>query len=162
MKKSKNRNKFYLAYGSNLNLEQMSHRCPYAIPLGPSVLPGYRLLFRGSMENSVATIEPFESGIVPVLLWEITPRDEEALDSYEAWPRLYRKETVEVMLNDKLVEAMVYIMNEGYQLGSPNKFYYKTILEGYDSAGLDYAVLTEAVRYSCGNEARFRYITGGC
>jgi len=30
----RNSNKLYAAYGSNLNLEQMKFRCPYALPLG--------------------------------------------------------------------------------------------------------------------------------
>lgn len=37
----------YLAYGSNLNLEQMAYRCPTAKPVGQVVLKDYQLLFRG-------------------------------------------------------------------------------------------------------------------
>jgi len=144
----KNSNKIYLAYGSNLNLEQMGYRCPYAVPLGPSELSGYRLMFRGGNRNAVATVEPEEGYSVPVLLWEITPRDEEALDRYEGWPRLYRKETVTVSHNSKPVEAMVYIMNEIYPLGLPGEYYLNVIAEGYASAGFDTAVLDEAVKAS--------------
>jgi hypothetical protein len=39
----------YLAYGSNLNLEQMAYRCPNAKALGGTKLNGYRLLFRGAV-----------------------------------------------------------------------------------------------------------------
>lgn len=145
----KNSNKLYLAYGSNLNLGQMGFRCPYAVPLGVTTLSGYRLLFRGGNNgNAVATVEPDESGSVPVLIWEITPRDEEALDRYEGWPRLYRKETVTVSLNGKSVEVMVYIMNEIYPLGTPSEHYLNVITEGYASAGFDTAVLDEAARVS--------------
>ena len=88
----RNDNRLYIAYGSNLNIEQMGFRCPYAVPIGTTVLTDYRLMFRGGMDgNAVATIEPAKGESVPVLLWEITPRDEEALDRYEGWPRLYRK-----------------------------------------------------------------------
>ena len=104
----KNANKLYAAYGSNLNLEQMEYRCPYAVPLGTAELAGYRLLFRGGRDGSaVATVEPMGGGSVPVLLWEITPRDEEALDRYEGWPRLYCKETVTVEFGGKPAEAMI-------------------------------------------------------
>jgi len=140
-------NKIYLAYGSNLNLGQMRQRCPYAVPLGVATLPDYRLLFRGGGRSAVATIEPFVGGSVPVLLWEITPRDEEALDCYEGWPRLYRKETVTVELAGRSVEAMVYIMN-GHPLGQPSPYYLNAIMEGYVSAGFDTAVLDEALAVS--------------
>ena len=143
-------NKIYLAYGSNLNLEQMSYRCPYATVLGVSELADYRLLFRGGHGSAVATVEPCAGSSVPVLLWEITPRDEEALDRYEGFPHLYRKETVEVILGGKPVSAMVYIMNEIYPVNVPGKRYYDTIIEGYTSSGLDIAVLDEAVSYSAG------------
>lgn len=141
----KNTNKLYIAYGSNLNLEQMEHRCPYAVPLGTTVLRDYRLLFRGGDGSAVATVEPKEGGSVPVLLWEITPRDEEALDRYEGWPRLYRKETVTVDFGGKPVEAMVYIMNEIYPFGLPGSGYLNGIKEGYAAAGLDVAVLKVAM-----------------
>ena len=92
---------FYLAYGSNLNLEQMAHRCPTAKPIGTTVLKDYQLLFRGEHGGSVATVEPFKGKNVPCLLWEITPADEAALDRYEGFPFLYRKEKVKVRLAKK-------------------------------------------------------------
>ena len=144
-------NKIYLAYGSNLNLEQMTYRCPYATVLGVSELVDYRLLFRGGKGSAVATVEPCDGSSVPVLLWEITPRDEEALDRYEGFPNLYRKETIEVKLGGNPVSAMVYIMNEKYPVSIPGKRYYDTIVEGYTSSGLDIAVLDEAVSFSSGS-----------
>ncbi|CDM67835.1 hypothetical protein CM240_0670 [Clostridium bornimense] len=138
-------NKLYLAYGSNLNLEQMANRCPTAKVVGASKIKGYRLLFRGSHAGAVATIEPFKGESVPVLVWDITPADEAALDRYEGWPFLYRKETIKVRLNGKTVQAMVYIMNEGRPLGQPSCYYYSTILDGYKSAGFDVEILRKAV-----------------
>ena len=139
------RNNLYLAYGSNLNLEQMANRCPTAKVVGNSKINGYRLLFRGAHAGAVATIEPFKGESVPVLAWEITPADEAALDRYEGWPFLYRKETIKVRLNGKTVQAMVYIMNEGRPLGQPSCYYYSTILDGYKSAGFDVEILRKAV-----------------
>ncbi|MCL1857688.1 MAG: gamma-glutamylcyclotransferase [Oscillospiraceae bacterium] len=141
-------NKIYVAYGSNLNLEQMKFRCPYATVIGGGTLPDYQLLFRGGDGGSVATVEPKKDGSVPVLLWEITPRDEQSLDRYEGYPHLYRKETVEVQYGEKLVEAMVYIMNGNRPLGTPSEYYLNAILEGYESADFDKEVLEQAVRNS--------------
>lgn len=143
-----NDNKLYIAYGSNLNLEQMADRCPTAHVAGVSVMEGWQLLFRGAHVGAVATVEPCEGGNVPVLVWEITPDDEAALDRYEGWPFLYRKETVEVKLCGKTVKAMIYIMNEGRPLGQPSCYYYTTILEGYRDADFDVNVLKQAVEDS--------------
>lgn len=137
-------NNIYLAYGSNLNLEQMEFRCPYATVLGTAVLPDYQLVFRGGATSAVATIEPKKGAVVPVLLWDITPRDEEALDRYEGWPYLYRKETIRVKVGKKKISAMVYIMNEGRPLGQPSKLYLDTILQGYESAGFNKEALNIA------------------
>jgi len=136
--------KLYAAYGSNLNREQMADRCPTAKVVGAGAMKGWRLLFRGAREGAVATVEPFEGGSVPVLVWEITPADEAALDHYEGWPFFYRKETVKVELNGKTVTAMVYIMNEGRPLGQPSCYYYAAILEGYRDAGFDVEILRQA------------------
>jgi gamma-glutamylcyclotransferase (GGCT)/AIG2-like uncharacterized protein YtfP len=148
--KMRRQNKMYIAYGSNLNLRQMARRCPTAAVVGTSEMKDYRLLFRGGHASAVATVEPFEGGSVPVLLWEITPADEAALDRYEGFPFFYRKETVKVKLDGKTVSAMVYIMNEGdavegYRpLGRPSAYYYTTILEGYKDAGFDIDILRKA------------------
>lgn len=144
--------KLYLAYGSNLNLEQMANRCPTAKVVGASQINDRRLLFRGAHVGAVATIEPCKGDNVPVLVWEITPADEAALDRYEGWPFLYRKETVKVKLDGKTVKAMVYIMNDGRPLGQPSCYYYSTILEGYKSAGFDVEILRKATTDSVESE----------
>lgn len=148
----KNDRKLYVAYGSNLNLSQMAKRCPTARVDGAGVMEGWRLLFRGAHAGAVATVEPFKGGSVPVLIWEITPADEAALDRYEGWPYLYRKETVDVKLAGETVRAMVYIMNEGRPLGQPSCYYYTTILVGYQDAGFDAEILRKATADSVETE----------
>ncbi len=128
----------YLAYGSNLHIEQMQRRCPTAEVLGTSTLHGYRLVF-----NGVATIEPDPDRSVPVLLWDIKPVDEIPLDRYEGYPRLYRRETVQVELDGKTVDAMAYIMNPK-GIAPPSPYYYDVIRQGYEMNGLDIAVLEQA------------------
>jgi len=142
---NKEKGKIYAAYGSNLNLEQMAYRCPTAKVLGGAKLAGYRLLFRGGGGNAVATVEKHEGGGVPLLLWAITPVDEAALDRYEGWPYLYRKETVKVRFGGKWVSAMIYIMNEGRPLGAPSRYYYDVIRQGYADAGFNLSILGKAI-----------------
>ena len=144
----KPKRRLYIAYGSNLNLKQMKMRCPTATVVGKTVLRNYQLLFRGGSIGAVATVERHKGGQVPVLVWDIKPKDEHALDIYEGWPRLYRKESVRVTLNGKQIRVMIYIMNDGHSLGRPGNGYYNTILEGYKSAKFDTTILQEAVKNS--------------
>lgn len=137
---SRKKERLYIAYGSNLNLPQMARRCPDAEVVGTSQVRGYELLFRG-----VATIEPGKETDVPVLLWKISPQDEKALDHYEGWPHLYRKEMMEVELEGKQVSAMVYVMNDGREAALPSEYYYNVIAEGYRTAGMDETVLKQAL-----------------
>ena len=131
--------RLYLAYGSNMNIEQMSRRCPTAVVVGAAMLDNWRLVF-----NGVASVERSKGDSVPVVVWDIQPKDEAALDVYEGWPRLYRKETRRIRLDGKLVNAMIYIMNNVHSYSPPNSGYFNTILEGYESAGLDTKILYEA------------------
>lgn len=142
------KNKLYIAYGSNLNLPQMAQRCPTAKVVGASEIKDYALVFRGGRHGAVATIEPCEGSSVPVLLWNITPRDEQALDVYEGYPSFYEKQSMELPLDDRTVSAMVYVMTPGHRLGYPSDYYYNTIREGYKTAGLDTSVLEHAVDYT--------------
>jgi len=141
----KQKTDLYIAYGSNLNLDQMAKRCPTAKVAGTAELEGYDLLFRGGRTGAVATVEPLEDGKVPVLLWKLKPQDERALDIYEGWPSFYRKEIHEIELGGKTVPAMVYVMNDGHDYGEPSDYYYNTIREGYESAGFDLDYLDDAV-----------------
>lgn len=128
--------KLYFAYGANLNIKNMAHRCPDAVALQPLYLEGYRLAFSG-----VATILPDADHKVPGALWAISDQDEEALDHFEGFPTLYRKETIE---QDGL-QFMVYVMNAS-QPWEPSQSYVDTITEGYGDWGLSVEDLDLAVQ----------------
>ena len=91
--------RLYIAYGSNINLEQMAYRCPNSKIVSKEMLKGYELEFRG-----VATIVPNDKSEVPVLIWEIDGRDEHSLDKYEGFPNYYRKELFEIDVNGEKKE----------------------------------------------------------
>lgn len=140
--------KFYIAYGSNLHLEQMKYRCPTATVVGKSELVGYKLIFKGAPINAYATIEENINDTVPILIWELKPQDEKALDRYEGYPTFYYKKNITVEVEGTQVEAMVYIMNEKAQIGIPSPRYYQIIRTGYKNAGFDESVLEDALRIS--------------
>ncbi len=152
--------KVYAAYGSNINLEQMAFRCPAAQVIGKGWLMDYQLMFLGisRRHGGVATVEPRKGRRVPILLWAISPDCEMALDRYEGWPTLYRKETLPIkgitwMLNDITavpaevteVPAMIYIMNQGHP-ALPSISYLDTIERGYKAVNFHVRYLAEGIR----------------
>lgn len=143
---NKNKEKLYIAYGSNLSLEQMARRCPTAEIVGTATLRNWRLWFRGGNRSAVATVEREQGYKVPVLVWRLQPTDEDALDIYEGWPHLYRKETLHLTLDGERVAAMIYIMNEsGHPYNTPSAHYFEIIKESYKDMGFDLNILHQAV-----------------
>lgn len=137
--------RLYVAYGSNLNKEQMKYRCPTAKLYGTGEIENYELQFKGRQDSAFATIAPKEGSSVPVAVWEIQPRDELSLDRYEGYPSHYFKQDIPVQLDGEEVNAMVYIMNLKMNFGLPSPYYYQTVYEGYNDCELDTDVLDKAV-----------------
>ena len=138
--------RYYAAYGSNLNVSQMSYRCPFAKLYGTGVIKDYTLQFKGNPESAFATIAPKNGSSVPAAVWEIQPSDERSLDRYEGYPSHYFKKNVPVRLNDgQEVNAMVYVMNLKMNFGLPSTHYYRTVHQGYMDCCLDTDVLAEAL-----------------
>lgn len=143
--------KLYVAYGSNLHLAQMARRCPDAKVYGSGIIKNYRLAF-----YRVASILPEAGTAVPVGVWSISPQDEKNLDRYEGFPHLYRKEKIDVVMdNGETVTAMVYIMNRDGMESHPDSSYYNTIYSGYRSFGLDTEYLKNTVNNIPSRDYRF-------
>ena len=140
MKKMK---KYYLAYGSNLNIAQMQFRCPDATVVGTAMIPDYEFLFKGSLTGAYLTIEPKQGAHVPVGVWEVSLADELKLDRYEGFPSFYYKKEMRIPVKDirtgktRQCDAFVYVMHEDRKLGVPTSFYMRTCLEGYKDFGFD-------------------------
>lgn len=159
MKKNDTEQKrYYIAYGSNLSIAQMARRCPEAKIAGTAVLYGWQLLFKGC-----ATIEEKPEKNTPVLIWEISPRDEMNLDRYEGFPHLYRKEYLDIEMfptdgagqptdaEPVKANAMVYIMN-GQRLARPGGFYYRVLEDGYRDFHFPMHILEQALADSIGKK----------
>ena len=142
--------RYYIAYGSNLNLPQMRGRCPGATIVGTSVIEDYRLLFKGSKTGSYLTIEPWEGGRVPVAVWEITAAHERSLDRYEGYPVFYYKTDMELAVTligtgeVRTLPGFVYVMYADRPIGIPTNPYFVTCAQGYRSFGFDPRILLDA------------------
>lgn len=162
--------RYYIAYGSNLNKEQMRFRCPGATPVGTGKIPDYELSFRGSKSGAYLTIEPKEGGIVPVAVWRVTPSDWESLDRYEGFPDFYQKASFNIDIEDtdgetRRVTAIAYVMREGRPNGVATWRYMDTCKKGYADFGFDERFLDDAdsraFRSVCGRVIPFERMQKG-
>ncbi|MBR5990296.1 MAG: gamma-glutamylcyclotransferase [Bacilli bacterium] len=143
--------RYYLAYGSNLNVTQMRFRCPTAKVVGIGSIKGYRLLFKGSRTGSYLTIEKAKGHAVPVAVWRVDEECERSLDRYEGFPDFYYKKEMEidfVSIKSKAPrheKAFVYIMHEERELGIPSRHYVDVCLQGYRAFGFNALLIEEAI-----------------
>ena len=150
--------KLYVAYGSNLSVRQMDRRCTEAKVVGKAILHDWKLVFKLH-----ATIEPSKDESVPVLIWEISERDERHLDVYEGYPSYYFKRDLELTMTDlngrnpRTVTAMVYIMADGHKVRMPMKGYVDVLAEGYERFGFDMNILRRALKETSEAEEAERY-----
>lgn len=119
--------KFYIAYGSNINISQMKTRCKNAEIVGKGTLFDYELTFKW-----FATVIPKSKGVVPVLVWRIDEQDELSLDAYEGVSsNMYRKENISVTLDsNEVIEGLIYILDK-ITNKLPSIQYYMIIRQGY-------------------------------
>ena len=143
--------RYYIAYGSNLSVEQMKHRTPDAKIVGTAILKGWQLFFR-----QYATIRENPDYETPVLVWDISPQDEKNLDKYEGFPHFYFKKELPVTVTPldggkvKKLKAMVYIMTDEClrETTLPSDWYYAVLDAGYEAFGFDKAILRRALEDS--------------
>ena len=153
--------RYYAAYGSNLNIEQMKYRCPASKTTGTAMLEGYELIFKGSKTGNYLTVEPNAEKQVPVAIWEVSQRDENNLDYYEGYPRFYYKRSFKVPVKlengeTENLEIFLYIMDESRKPGSPTQTYFETCLKGYRDFGFNPDFLYEALERSDRKENKHR------
>ena len=73
----------YAAYGSNMDPEQMLQRAPHSPMAGTGWLHGWRLTFAGEdigWEGALATLVEDVASSVFVVLYDVTPADEQNMD----------------------------------------------------------------------------------
>lgn len=146
--------RYYIAYGSNLNIRQMRMRCSSARVIGTATIPDYELLFKGSQTGAYLTIEPKVGASVPVAVWSVTEEDEAALDRYEGFPTFYYKKEMQLLIKGiksgktRIRDCFVYIMHEDRPFGTPSDFYIHTCREGYHSFAFDENILYHAIENS--------------
>ena len=144
--------RLYAAYGSNLNVAAMRERCPNAVIVGTAQLADTALEYRGSAPRVYLTLTEKKDATTPLGIWAVTESDEEALDNYEIFPELYRKEMRHVQLTEretgvvKDTAVFLYTMVDGMPLGTPNSDYVAICRAGFEDFGFDPHILDCAAR----------------
>jgi hypothetical protein len=122
----------YFAYGSNLDVTQMTRRCPDASDPRPAALADHDWLIN---ERGVATVEPLDGARVHGVLWQVSDHDLTVLDSAEGVPVRYRRDRMTVETDDGPAEAWVYV-DPRVEPGAPRPGYLERIIGGATHHGL--------------------------
>jgi gamma-glutamylcyclotransferase (GGCT)/AIG2-like uncharacterized protein YtfP len=129
----------YFTYGSNLDVEQMRRRCPESKVLVPGFLRGYRLDFRWystGWDGGVADVVLDSEKVVWGVVYELTMRDLELLDSYEGYPKIYTRFQVSVETSDGTFhDVWVYAVVNKKPFIPPTRQYLAIIKRGAEQFG---------------------------
>ena len=77
-------NRFYFAYGSNMNPDRIRERIPGARLVGKAIIKGWKLA-----ERLYADIERSRGARVEGVLYLVNETERFRLDSYEGYPHIY-------------------------------------------------------------------------
>ena len=131
----------YFAYGSNLSIDQIKHRCPDVILVQPYTLSNWELAFcpHGDIRKNTRAV-------VHGALYRLTPHDESVMDEYEI---NYTKILFAITLDNGTTEAcMTYIANERNLWTPPTPDYFNRIRLGYQDWNIPTELLFDAYRKS--------------
>ena len=151
-KKSEKLDRFYYAYGSNLNLDQMEARCPSAQIYKKFNVRGYRLVYRYSASGAYATLIKDETAETPMVVYKISEKHEFTLDNYEGYPVYYKKKEISV----KGIKGIIYIMPDSAEIGKPKEEYLERIRKGYMQHKLNLDLFYSSIAYNL-NEIQENY-----
>ncbi len=128
-----------IAYGRNLDIKRMKQKCPHAKLLGKAQLYGWTIDF-----GKYITLIPDENKVVPVGLWQIDEIALSEIDAIEGYPNLYRRETVQIEFNNKLYNALIYLLNDPTPYALPLD-YIDRLKIGYNDFNFDFKIIQQAI-----------------
>jgi hypothetical protein len=142
----------YAAYGSNMDPEQMLERCPHSPAAGTGWLPGWRVAFGGEdlgWDGALPMICPDPDSQVFVALYDVSPQDWKALDTWEgADTGLYEKIRLRVSTLDGDVLATFYVL-DSFEGGLPSARTIGIIADAAEAAGAPDDYVTEFRNREC-------------
>ena len=134
----------YFAYGSNLSIDQIKHRCPDMIAVQPYTLAGWELAFcpHGDIRQSAGAS-------VHGALYRLTAQDESTMDGYEInYNKIYFSVT---LAGGKVEKCMTYSAKDRKTWTAPTPEYFNRIRVGYEDWKIPTDLLCDAYRKSVGD-----------
>lgn len=119
--------KYYFAYGSNLDQNQMTKRCPESKLIDVAFLEDYRLdftIYSEDRNSGCADIVKEKGKRVWGLVYSVSKNDLEKLDKYEGCPTNYHRIDIIVSYNSgKSVYAYAYEVTNKQSFIKPSSEY---------------------------------------
>lgn len=135
----------YFAYGSNMLTRRLrdARRAPSAVAEGTGYVSGHRLTFdkvsRGKRQSSgKCDMEATGNAADRIhgVLFSISKADEKSLDREEGLDRGYRKDTIDVVTETGIRQAVVYIATQKDPSSHPYHWYKEFVVRGAEEHGL--------------------------
>jgi gamma-glutamylcyclotransferase (GGCT)/AIG2-like uncharacterized protein YtfP len=121
----------YFAYGANLHRAHMGRVAPGAALIGGGTVADHRVAIGRA---GFGTLIPASGRVVHGLLWDLTERDERALDRFEGVDRdFYTKVVLAVTTAGGTVDAMVYLAVDA-RPGKASPDYVRHVVESAGAA----------------------------
>jgi Gamma-glutamyl cyclotransferase, AIG2-like len=102
--------RLYFAFGSNMDVAGMGHRCPTAVAMGVGRLDNHRFVI---VHPGFATVIPTPASHVEGVLWRLGTHDLAVLDAYENLPSgLYGRVEKQVRYGGRTLRALTYYVRK--------------------------------------------------
>lgn len=136
----------YFAYGSNMSLKQMRHRCPNATFLTTDTVSGYEFILN---RQEVATIVPTPEGSVEGAVFAVSPDCVDSLDRYEGVALgLYTREQI---VSQNHLQMFVYMATDRTPSKPVRSSYLNGIMGAAEELGLSPQHLNKLKNFWCPN-----------
>lgn len=131
----------YFAYGSNMDEDQMNHRCPFAEKIATGFLSDHKLIISHKSKKwagGVLSVKPETSKKVWGAIYDITQSDLDNLDYYEGWPKVYSRKILKVNVVNDLnqitgtKDCYVYFANKVEEGVKPSEDYLDLVKEAHE------------------------------
>jgi len=123
---------YYLAYGSNMNCEQMRKRCPENIFIKKAYLKDYKFIYDDYSKNwngAVGNVVESKDNIVWGVVFEITEKDLKNLDKHEGYPEVYNRKQIDIYDNEGNVLSAIVYLREKQDEGKPSEAYENMVIQ---------------------------------
>lgn len=124
---------YYFAYGSNMNWQQMTQRCPSARFVAVARLPGHRFAITRQSRRRLcgtADVVPDIAAEVWGIVYELDDAELSVLDRFEDGYSREKKWVYPAGNGDKPIEVLLYVAQKESNPPLPNAEYKRLMVEG--------------------------------